>query len=89
MRHRLLVLSCAVALAALSFTGVAAAADEEAAQGERAVSERVRRGPRDGGAPGKRRRLAVPEFSPAAAGAIAALVAGGALLVARRRRKAD
>lgn len=31
-------------------------------------------------------RHSVPEFDPAAAGAIAAIVAGGGLLLARRRR---
>jgi len=32
------------------------------------------------------RRRSIPEFDPAAAGAIAALVAGGGVLLARRRR---
>jgi len=32
------------------------------------------------------RRRSVPEFDPAAIGAVAAIVAGGGLLIARRRR---
>jgi LPXTG-motif cell wall-anchored protein len=32
-------------------------------------------------------RKVVPEFDPAAAGAIAAVIAGGGLLVARRRKR--
>jgi len=32
------------------------------------------------------RRRSIPEFDPAAAGAIAALIAGGGVLLARRKR---
>ncbi len=38
-------------------------------------------------ADGRSRRRSIPEFDPAAAGAIAALVAGGGVLLARRKRR--
>lgn len=34
-----------------------------------------------------RRRWSVPEFDPAAVGAIAAIVAGGSIVLARRRKR--
>lgn len=51
-----------------------------AAQSHRERSPRERRGP-------TQPVRSVPEFDPAAGGAIAAVLAGGGLLLARRRRR--
>jgi hypothetical protein len=81
-------MAAAVVVAALS--GPARAADDRTGpggEGARATGYRDGAAPRGrGGEPGNGRH-SVPEFDPAAAGAIAALLAGGALTIASRRSR--
>ncbi len=77
--HRLVRVVLGFALLALLSVGSALAQNQDGnSQGE----------DQDGGRPHTSSAThSVPEFAPAAAGAIAALVAGGGVLVARRRRR--
>lgn len=83
----------AVAIAALSSPALAKddRLDGVRGEGARAAGWRADDGPRGGGKGGGRAggggRHSVPEFDPAAAGAIAALLASGALTIAHRRKR--
>jgi LPXTG-motif cell wall-anchored protein len=82
MLRRIVMCSLAASVAAFLLSAAPVAAQHEGGgrQGKGAPKPGGERG-------GGKGRKSLPEFDPAAAGAVGALVAGGAVLLARRRKR--